>query len=117
MALQWVKSNIEFFGGDPSQITLMGQGSGAESVALHLMSPISKNLFQRAIIHSAGATPRWGFLTNEQSLIRSGSFFVSICCVSANQKFGTEIFFFYLSFAMVSFHALPYTSHIPGLRK
>ena len=78
MALQWVKSNIESFGGDPNQITLMGQGSGGESVALHLIAPISKDLFQRAIIHSAGATPRWGFLTTEQSLVRSGNLLFEI---------------------------------------
>ena len=73
MALQWIKANIGAFGGDPDHITLMGQGSGAESVALHLMSPKSKDLFQRAIIQSSGATPRWGFLSTKNAMKRSGN--------------------------------------------
>ena len=36
-------------------MTVFGQGTGATSVALHLMSPKSKDLFQRAIIQSGAA--------------------------------------------------------------
>ncbi len=72
MALKWVKDNIEAFGGDPTQVTLMGQSAGGVSVALHMMSPLSQGLFQRAIIESAGAAPTWGFLTSEQSVNRTG---------------------------------------------
>ena len=64
--------NIASFGGDPNHVTLMGESSGAASVGLHLLSPISKDLFQRAILQSAGASPRWGFLSNRDSLIRVG---------------------------------------------
>ena len=72
VALQWVHDNIASFGGDPNQVTLMGESSGAASVGLHLFSPISKDLFQRAILQSAGATPRWAFLSNRESLLRAG---------------------------------------------
>ncbi|EPZ31571.1 alpha/beta-hydrolase [Rozella allomycis CSF55] len=34
MAMQWVKENIEFFGGDPNQITCYGQSAGAWSIAV-----------------------------------------------------------------------------------
>lgn len=51
-ALKWVKANIEAFGGDPDKVTLFGQSSGAFSVGYHLMSPITRNLFNRAILQS-----------------------------------------------------------------
>ena len=47
MALQWVKDNIAQFGGNPENITLFGQGSGAASVGLHLLSPLSRGVIQR----------------------------------------------------------------------
>ena len=68
----WVKSNIEAFGGDPDQITLMGQSAGGVSVALHLLSPLSKDLFHRAIIQSAGVSPVWGYSSPENSISRAG---------------------------------------------
>lgn len=37
-AFQWVKDNIEAFGGDPSKITAYGLSAGGTSMALHLMS-------------------------------------------------------------------------------
>ena len=42
IALEFVKENIKGFRGDPSQITLCGEGSGAASVGMHLVSPISR---------------------------------------------------------------------------
>ena len=72
MALRWIKDNIASFGGDPNQTTLMGQSAGGVSVALHTMSALSQGLFQIAIIQSAGASPSWGFLSNEESIQRTG---------------------------------------------
>lgn len=51
-ALEWVKRNIESFGGDPENVTLFGQGSGGTSVCVHLVSPRSAGLFHRAIVES-----------------------------------------------------------------
>lgn len=42
MAMKWVKENIKFFGGDPDNITLYGNSSGASDVHLHIISPLSK---------------------------------------------------------------------------
>lgn len=42
MALKWVRNNIKYFGGDPQKITLGGMNSGAASVQLHMMSPMSQ---------------------------------------------------------------------------
>jgi acetylcholinesterase len=71
LALEWVRDNIQAFGGNPNEITIMGESAGANSVALHLMSPLSCGLFKRAILQSTGATPRWGFMTREEGLERS----------------------------------------------
>ena len=51
-ALKWVKENIEYFGGNPSQVTIFGESAGATSVTLHLLSPLSKGLFHQAIAES-----------------------------------------------------------------
>ena len=52
--LEWVIRNIANFGGDPGNITIGGQSAGGGSVWNHLTSPGSRNLFQKAIIQSAG---------------------------------------------------------------
>ena len=43
LALEFVKENIALFSGDPKQITLMGEGAGAASVGLHMVSPVTKD--------------------------------------------------------------------------
>ena len=43
MAMEWIKANIQKFGGDSSSVTLFGGGS----VGLHILSPMSKGLFNR----------------------------------------------------------------------
>ncbi|HHU33762.1 MAG TPA: carboxylesterase family protein [Bacteroidetes bacterium] len=54
-ALQWVKDNIEAFGGDPMNITIAGQSAGSMSVNAIMASPLAKGLFQRAIGQSGGS--------------------------------------------------------------
>ena len=51
-ALRWVRANIAAFGGDPDRVTIMGNSSGGESVALLVASPLAKGLFQRAVAES-----------------------------------------------------------------
>ena len=53
-ALKWVKRNISAFGGNPDNITVMGQSAGAGSVQALISSPLTKGLIQRAIIQSGG---------------------------------------------------------------
>ncbi|KAJ3655564.1 hypothetical protein Zmor_014687 [Zophobas morio] len=59
MALKFVYENIECFGGDKNRITLSGQSAGSGSVSLHLISPLSKGLFQQAISQSGAALNLW----------------------------------------------------------
>ncbi|CAH0562199.1 unnamed protein product, partial [Brassicogethes aeneus] len=68
-SLLWVKENIKHFGGDPEKLTLFGFGSGAASVTLHLISPRTAGIFQRAIISSGSALTPW--LTSNDPTVAS----------------------------------------------
>lgn len=57
-AIQWVKHNIAAFGGDPDNITIMGQSAGAMSVQQHCLSPLSDGLFHRAVMSSGGGVSK-----------------------------------------------------------
>ncbi|TCT07397.1 carboxylesterase/lipase family protein [Paralcaligenes ureilyticus] len=53
LAVQWVKDHIHHFGGDPDNITLIGQSAGGGSIAALLTMPNLDGLFRRAILQSA----------------------------------------------------------------
>ncbi|MFQ5698137.1 MAG: carboxylesterase/lipase family protein [Myxococcota bacterium] len=54
-ALEWVQRHIECFGGDPENVTLMGESAGAMSVGTLLGTPRAQGLFGRAILQSGAA--------------------------------------------------------------
>ena len=49
---QWVRDNIERFGGDPSRVMIFGESGGGQKVSMLLGSPPAKGLFHRAVIES-----------------------------------------------------------------
>lgn len=84
LALKWVQSNIAAFGGDPSQVTLFGQSAGAASLACHLVSPYSKNLFIRGISQSNPLTLVMKDTTMAQTV--GNNFLTSIGCPSDSSQ-------------------------------
>jgi para-nitrobenzyl esterase len=54
-ALHWVQTHIAAFGGDPHNVTLVGESAGAMSVCNLLACPAAKGLFHRAIAQSGAA--------------------------------------------------------------
>lgn len=55
-AFQWVRNNIQAFGGNPNQVTIFGESAGGISVCANMASPTATRLFQRAITESGPCT-------------------------------------------------------------
>lgn len=53
-ALKWVKKNIAAFGGDPGNVTIDGESAGGVCMALLMVSPLARGLFQKVIGESLG---------------------------------------------------------------
>jgi para-nitrobenzyl esterase len=51
-ALEWVRDNIENFGGNPQMVTIFGQSGGGGKVSTLMAMPAAKGLFHRAIVES-----------------------------------------------------------------
>ncbi|ORY07362.1 alpha/beta-hydrolase [Basidiobolus meristosporus CBS 931.73] len=50
LGLEWVKKNIQHFGGDPERVTVYGESAGAVSIQYHML--LNHGLFKRAILQS-----------------------------------------------------------------
>lgn len=62
LAFKWIQENIQKFGGDPKQVTLLGHGtSGAANAAIHLVSPKAINYFSKLIIMSGTIFSSYSF--------------------------------------------------------
>ncbi len=57
-ALQWVKTNIAAFGGDPANVMLFGESGGGFKTGTLLAMPAAKGLFHKASIESGPALTR-----------------------------------------------------------
>lgn len=58
-SLEWVRDNIANFGGDPNNVTIMGQSGGGAKVCTLTAMPSAKGLFHKAVVLS-GANRRAG---------------------------------------------------------
>lgn len=57
LALEWVRDNIAAFGGDPAQVTIMGESGGGGKVNNLLAMPRARGLFRAAIVESGSSAP------------------------------------------------------------
>ncbi|AKE41688.1 carboxylesterase type B [Corynebacterium kutscheri] len=82
LALRWVKENIAAFGGNPSNVTLMGESAGANNVLTLMCVPAAQGLFHKAIaqsppiaaIHSRAQSVLWALeLARRSGLARSAT--------------------------------------------
>ncbi|XP_043251310.1 neuroligin-4, X-linked-like [Colletes gigas] len=68
MALRWVRENIAAFGGDPTNITLLGHDTGAALVNFLLLAPYSKGLFHRVVLSSGSGLSPWATVHDPNDL-------------------------------------------------
>lgn len=78
LALKWVQTNINKFGGDPKNVTVFGQGAGAASISILIQSPLGRGclfatyrsqkdwkwilgLFHKAILQSGTSLNQWAY--------------------------------------------------------
>ena len=81
LAMKWVQENIHSFGGDPSRVTIFGISSGGMSIGLHVVSPLSKGLFKRAIMMSGSPyTYDDSMVDLAQELERAKNFSITMNC-------------------------------------
>lgn len=83
MALTWVQKHIMNFGGDKDKVTLMGESAGGFCVGYHMISPRSKNLFQRAVILSGSPLSQvvlGRFSTGPEAIALASSFAADLQC-------------------------------------
>jgi len=85
-ALEWVRDNIEGFGGDPRLVTIFGQSGGGRKVATLMSMPAAKGLFHRAVIES-GAVLR---LTTREDAVRYTDLLLGELGVKANQALALQ---------------------------
>jgi len=83
LALEWVRTHIAAFGGDPSRITIAGASAGGHSVGLHLVSPGSHGLFDRAIMQ--GGFPSYRWRTREDGEEQADALATALGCTDAAQ--------------------------------
>ena len=71
LALEWVQNNIRAFGGDRGLVTVFGQGSGAVSAQVHLLSTNPRALMSSVILQSGTLLSKIKFSDTNMDVIGS----------------------------------------------
>ena len=81
LALQWVHSNAEKFGGDPTRITLLGSSAGASSIGYHLLYKESWHLFNNVILQAGSPFSSFAKpISSNDATNRARGFLIAIGC-------------------------------------
>lgn len=85
LALQWVKDNIAAFGGNPDDVTIMGQSGGGYAVVsqMALYDGDSEGLFHKAIPRSIQRSPMFRV---EELADRNSEFANLLNCTSGQEQ-------------------------------
>lgn len=65
LALEWIRDNIEQFGGDPDNVTIMGQSGGCTKISAMMCMPSARGLFHKAFIDSGSIAHSFGVSQEE----------------------------------------------------
>ena len=83
-ALEWIRDNIDRFGGDPGKVTIAGESAGATSVAALMAAPRARPLFRHAILQSGhGSNTSW-----PEAMLDTGERFMREAGLAANDLDG-----------------------------
>ncbi|GAB1603547.1 cholinesterase 2-like [Argonauta hians] len=86
LAIKWIRDNIASFGGDPNKLTLFGESAGSASVSLHVVSPLSRKLFNNAIMMSGTQMAPWVVVPYQENLERAKEMAVYLKCPTENNE-------------------------------
>ena len=80
-ALEWIRDNISNFGGDPGNVTIMGQSGGGAKVCTLMAMPSAKGLFHKGVALS-GASLRSG---NKETSEKLGAYILKEAGLTASE--------------------------------
>lgn len=92
LALKWIQENIQKFGGNPKQVTLLGHGtSGAVNAIIHLISPKATNYFSKLIVMSGTIFSSYSFQVRPRNVESPSTAIVrNLACDSVNALYVLE---------------------------
>ncbi|MBN1339277.1 MAG: carboxylesterase/lipase family protein [Bacteroidales bacterium] len=80
-ALEWIHDNIVNFGGDPGNVTIMGQSGGGAKVCTLTALPSAKGLFSKAVVLSGARL----VLKEQEMTKRAGAYLLKEAGLNASQ--------------------------------
>lgn len=91
LALKWVRDNISRFGGNPENVTIMGQSAGGASVDLLSVSQHSRDLFHKVIPMAGNASCDFAANFDVVETCRAAAESFGVTCCQDSQKFLDEL--------------------------
>ena len=99
MAIEWVRRNVQGFGGDPEKITLAGQDAGGVSALTLLSLSEGQHLASKVILQSAGIQHPWSFVEPTEAFRRTLKLAALLGCQTSGTSRGevsTNIMIFHI---------------------